>query len=403
MPVVASAAAITGVIVALTLGTGTPANQSRSPTVVASSPQLPAPHATALPADPELSCAQAMLAGMSMRARIGQLFLLGLPADGAGQAGPIITGTAPAGVFLTGRGTGGATATARLTADIQGRGRTASGGAGMFTAVDQEGGQVQVLTGPGFATMPSAQIQGTWSPERLRSAASGWGRQLRSAGVNVELAPVADVVSPTLGAANAPIGHYNRGFGDDPPTVAIHAAAFVRGMHDAGVQSVVKHFPGLGRVRGNTDFTANVTDDTTTATDVDLEPFTSAVQAAPAWVMVSSAIYTKIDPGIPAVFSPTVIHILRDSAGFTGLIVSDDLGSAAQVASVPAGQRAVAFIAAGGDIALTAAPNTLAPMIDAVLSKTADPSFAALVTAAEMRVLTAKQHMGLLPCAPAPH
>jgi len=77
-------------------------------------------------------------------------------------------------------------------------------------------------------------VQGTWTPGRLQAAATGWGHELRAGGINVDLAPVADVVSPALGTANAPIGQYGRAFGTDPQTVSEHVAAFVRGMTPRG-------------------------------------------------------------------------------------------------------------------------------------------------------------------------
>jgi beta-N-acetylhexosaminidase len=117
--------------------------------------------------------------------------------------------------------------------------------------------------------------------------------------------------------------------------------------------------------------------------------------------MVSSAIYSNIDPDDAATFSPVIITtLLREKIGFQGLIVSDDLGRAEQVAAIPPGERAVRFLAAGRDIVLTADPATLGPMIDAVLSAaTDDAGFAAQVAEAGRRVLEAKYSLGLLPCA----
>jgi beta-N-acetylhexosaminidase len=115
--------------------------------------------------------------------------------------------------------------------------------------------------------------------------------------------------------------------------------------------------------------------------------------------MVSTAIYSKIDPGIPAAFSPTVLSALRRLTRPAGLILSDDLGNAKQVGAIASGQRAVRFLAAGGDVVLTAAPATLISMIDAVLARAAqDPTFAGRLADAELRVLTAKQSMGLVRC-----
>jgi beta-N-acetylhexosaminidase len=333
---------------------------------------------------------------------VGQLFLLGVPATGADGLSSVIERFAPGGVFLTGRSTGGVVATAAATATVQRLGASASGGVGMFVAADQEGGQVQVLSGPGFSEIPTATVQGRWQPEVLQEAATGWGHELRAAGVNVNLAPVADVLSPALGTANAAIGRYHRAFGTDPQVVSDHVIAFARGMRDAGVVSTVKHFPGLGDVRGNTDFSAGVVDHQTTMTDPDLLPFASASNARTPWVMVSSAVYPRIDAHHAASFSPAIITtLLRERIGYRGLIVSDDLGRAKQVAALPPGQRAVRFLRAGGDIVVTANPATLGAMIDEVLSTaTSDPEFAVRIIEAQRRVLEAKSHVGLLSCSP---
>jgi beta-N-acetylhexosaminidase len=362
----------------------------------------PAPASARQPPSPApVSCVQATLEAMTPRGRVGQLFLLGVPASGVDRLASAIERLAPGGVFLTGRSTAGVATTAAATASVQRLGASASGGVGMFVATDQEGGQVQILSGPGFSPIPSARVQGSWEPAVLQAAATRWGQELRAAGVNVDLAPVADVLSPALGTANAAIGRYDRAFGTDPQVVSDHVLAFSRGMRDAGVVSTVKHFPGLGGVRDNTDFSAGVIDQQTTATDPTLLPFTSASNAETPWLMVSSAVYAKIDPDRAATFSAAIITtLLQEKIGYRGLIVSDDLGRAEQVAALAPGQRAVRFLAAGGDIVVTADPATLEPMIDKVLSAaTRNPQFAVRITDAQRRILEAKAHLGLLRCA----
>ena len=179
------------------------------------------------PARPALvSCTQATWETMTPRVRVGQLFLLGMPATAADGFSPVIERLAPGGVFLVGHSTAGVVATAATTGTIQRRGTSASGGVGMFVVTDQEGGQVQVLSGPGFSQIPSAKVQGRWKPEVLQAAATGWGQELRAAGLNVNLAPVADVLSPALGSANAAIGRYDRAYGTNPQDVSQHVLAF---------------------------------------------------------------------------------------------------------------------------------------------------------------------------------
>src|SRR5205814_470218 len=95
--------------------------------------------------------------------------------------------------------------------------------------------------------VPPAPTQGCLAPAMLQANAARWGRQLRAAGINLDFAPVADVVPLGSDAQNAPIGQLQREFGHDPATVSSHVAAFIAGMQQAGVAPSVKHYAGLGR------------------------------------------------------------------------------------------------------------------------------------------------------------
>ena len=97
----------------------------------------------------------------------------------------------------------------------------------------------------------------------LRGQAQAWGFELHAAGVNVNLAPVMDVVPDAVAASNAPIGAFDRQLGQDLADVAEQGFAFMAGMDSAGVSSTIKHFPGLGRASGNPDNSSEVTDDVT--------------------------------------------------------------------------------------------------------------------------------------------
>ena len=158
--------------------------------------------------------------------------------------------------------------------------------------------------------------------------------------------------------------------------------------------------PGLGRVQQNTDTAPQVVDGTTTADDDQVSAF-GRLAASPAepFVMTSSAVYTTIDPAAPAAFSPAVVtDLLRGQLRFRGVVVSDDLGNAKAVESVPVGERAVRFLAAGGPLVLTVDPTIVPAMIDAVLARAdADAGFAAQVDAAVRTALLAKARAGLLP------
>jgi beta-N-acetylhexosaminidase len=338
------------------------------------------------------------IAGLTLQQEVGQLFVVGTPATGLGpDALAAVRDRRVGGVFLSGRSVVGVQANAAVSRAAQ---AASGGGIPLIVSTDQEGGEVQVLQGPGFDRMPTAVDQGTMSPQQLLVAAERWGAQLHAAGVNLDLAPVSDVVPPGFAPRNPPIGVFLREYGSSAAAVEPHAAAFAAGLRYAGVLSAAKHFPGLGRVTANTDTHRGVTDTTISASSPDVQLYGQLARSGVDVVMVSSAIYAKIDPSQPAVFSPTVVGILRDGLGFTGITITDDLSGAAQVASVAPGDRAVRTIAAGVDLVLVSHPSGVwAQMVDAVLARAgSDPAFRAKVDAAARRVLRWKQsHLGWTP------
>lgn len=300
--------------------------------------------------------------------------------------------------ILLGNSTSGATAVRRLTDEVR-ESVDRPAGVRMLLAADQEGGQVQRLQGDGFDRIPSAMEQARQSSGSLQDSAERWGRQLTKAGIDADLAPVADVVPAELRNLNQPIGVLRRGYGPDPRTVAAKVAAFTRGMDAAGVATAVKHFPGLGAVRGNTDFEARVVDSDTTRDDADLAGFAAAVGANVDMVMISSAYYAKIDAKAPAAFSTTVVTtMVREDLGFTGVVISDDLAGVA-LQFVSPGERALRFLRAGGDLMIIGDPTSLPTMVAAVRRQArSNPAFAQQVTQHATRVLQLKQRRGLARC-----
>jgi beta-N-acetylhexosaminidase len=365
-------------------------------TTVAKPTSSPSATATPIP-----SCADGVFAGMTEDQRIGQLFLLGLEAN---QLGPAEVSEIQAdhvgSVWFVDRTDAGAAAIRRVANGVQAQvSGAATANARFFVAANQEGGVIQALQGPGFSVIPSALVQGGWATSTLQSRATTWGQELHSAGVNMDFAPVMDVVPPGFDPQNQPIGALQREYGHDPATAGSHGVAFLRGMHQAGEAITLKHFPGLGRVTGNTDYTT-ATDNITTINDPYLESFKQGIDSGADFVMVAIATYTRIDSSHLAAFSPIVIgHMLRGTLGFQGVIVSDDLGATAAVASIPAGDRAVAFLSAGGDLVTSKTADATHAMVLAVRSNAmADPTFLARVNDAALRVLQKKQSFGLLPC-----
>ena len=170
-------------------------------------------------------------------------------------------------------------------------------------------------------------------------------------------------------------------------------------MRAGGVATTAKHFPGLGSVAGNTDFTGAVVDAVTTRHDPDLQPFSHAVDAGVPFVMISLATYERIDPDHLAVFSNTVINgILRGDLGFRGVVISDSLAATA-VASMSPGTRAIDFLDAGGDMIVLNPVDQAIEMANAIASFASTRAwFRARVDNAAWHVLRAKEAAGLLDC-----
>ncbi|RSX52594.1 glycoside hydrolase family 3 N-terminal domain-containing protein [Bifidobacterium callimiconis] len=338
--------------------------------------------------------AKAILATMSVEQKAGQLMMVPLFAgNGATDVQSLVQNDHVGSVLLLGNWKGGTNAVAQVSSTLQGY----TSGVGLLICADQEGGQVQHLTGSGFDTMPSAVKQGQMSVDDLRTSAKTWGGQLKSAGVNVDLAPVAGTVQTASRSQNAPIGALDRDFGLDATGNGQHAAAFVNGMRDAGVMTSIKHFPGLGGVTGNTDFTdSGITDATTTLDGGQIEGFRQALQANPDMVMMSLATYSQIDPNEPAAFSSTILNdYLRGTLGYQGVVTSDSM-SAAALGSIPAKELGVRFVSAGGDLICIGANDYVRPILTGLVQKAqSDPAFAQQVDQAALRVLTLKVNAGL--------
>ena len=249
-------------------------NRDKAPTP---KPQKSQEHQKAAGDSPAAKASRA-IATMSLDERAGQLIMAPMFAGGnPADLSALISTRHVGSVVLIGNWNNG-TAAAKTAADaLQ---SYAPSGNQLIVSTDQEGGQVQHLKGSGFDTMPSAVAQGQMSADTLRSSAKTWGGQLKQAGINVDLAPVLGTVQVKR-SSNAPIGALNRDFGLDSNGNAQHGIAFVEGMRDAGVGATVKHYPGLGAVTGNTDFTTEgILDTTTTLDDEEIGAFNTTIKQA---------------------------------------------------------------------------------------------------------------------------
>ncbi len=249
-----------------------------------------------------------------------------------------------AGVILFGRNVGSPARLRATVAALQRLRRPRGLDAPLLVLVDQEGGPVRRLPGA-----PEGGAGRTPTVAAARAAGRGAGRNLRSVGANVDLAPVVDVARP--GAA---LEREGRTYGRDPTRVAARAAAFARGLGEANVAATYKHFPGLGAATVNTDDApARIRTSLAQLRRVDLHPYRDP-PAAVKLVMLSTAVYPSRDPR-PAAFSRRwATTELRDRLGFAGVSITDDLQTPAVARFGTSAQLAWFAAAAGVDLPLFA-------------------------------------------------
>ena len=220
----------------------------------------------------------------------------------------------------------------------------------LLIAVDQEGGHVARLSAlQGFTPLPSAEAMGLQDAQHTYIHAHRTGMELRSLGINVDLAPVVDV---RRAACSPGLGDKGRLFGGTPAHVSAHAAAFARGLLEAGVIPALKHFPGLGSA--TLDSHSALPDVTESWSEDELEPYREAFASGwPGMVLVGHVFNRQLDPVLPASLSPAVIEgVLRGQLGFDGVVISDDLGMGAVSGSYPLKELIRLAVLAGNDILL---------------------------------------------------
>ena len=240
---------------------------------------------------------------------------------------------------------------ATLTRDLQALAARCAGRP-LFIAVDAEGGRVMRLSPRlGYPPTLSAQDLGERDdPAVTEAEARRMGLMLREAGINWNLAPVVDVaVNPT----NPAVVALGRTYSADPARVSAQARAFVQGMHEAGVLTALKHFPGHGSSRS--DSHQGFTDVTDTADlSVELRPYRALIAAGMADSVMTAHVFNRgLDPWDPATLSRfTVRRVLRGWLHYDGVAVSDDLLMGAIAQHYGLEDAAVLALGAGVDVLL---------------------------------------------------
>jgi beta-N-acetylhexosaminidase len=230
----------------------------------------------------------------------------------------------------------------------------------LLVMTDQEGGLVKRIDG---APIVSARVMGArgaaFSADQGRRAAA----DLRSVGVNIDLAPVLDVARP-----GGTIAETDRGFGSTAAEVAATAVPFAAALQGAGVAATGKHFPGLGSARLNTDDAVQrIGLSKSTLREADEAPYRRFAEAGGDMVMLSTAIYPALSPQ-PAAFSrPIATGELRSRIGFEGVSITDALDTVAVKAFGGPAKVASAAARAGTDLLLYTDPNEAADAHRALL------------------------------------
>ncbi|TDD15940.1 beta-N-acetylhexosaminidase [Nonomuraea diastatica] len=350
---------------------------------------------------------ESALAEMSVAEKVGQLFmpvLYGTSASsesgenqaryGAQTPAKVIRKYHLGGVILFPQNVRSARQVVGLTNGMQ----RAAKGVPLLVATDQENGLVARMSAL-MTDFPGAGEIGAKNDLSLsRAVAAATGRELRSLGVNLDFAPVADV---NVNPANPVIGR--RAFGDDPKKVAKMVSAAVKGFDDAKIAATVKHFPGHGDTTVDSHSGLPVINHTKAEWErIDAPPFKAAIAAGVDAVMSAHIVFPKLDPsGDPATLSkPILTGLLREKLGFKGVISTDALNMGGARTKYDDGEVAVRAVLAGADLLLM--PNDLPKAHRAVLAAVKSGRISKQrLDQSVTRLLTLKQSKGLLAEAPA--
>lgn len=317
----------------------------------------PAPAATSAPA-PTSSLARpgdcaSLVKSLDVRRQVAQLVVVGVTGDNPASTVALVRENQVGGIFIGGN----------ATALLKDHSLDAVQGAAKLpvaVSVDEEGGRVQRIDDLD-GDLPSArELAKTKTPEQVRGIAAERGRQLKARGVTVDFAPDTDV---TDAPDDDVIG--DRSFSPDPARVKTYATAFAAGLRDAGVQPVLKHFPGHGHGSGDSHKGTVVTPPLAQLRAVDLAPYRNIADYGPVAVMVGHLDVPDLTNGVPASLSPPAYQLLRGEFRFTGPILTDDLGAMKAItAQYTLPDAVLKALEAGADQALWSSGGRIGEVLD---------------------------------------
>ncbi len=256
---------------------------------------------------------------------------------------------------------------------------------GSLIAIDQEGGRIQALTPQqGFFAIPSASRLGQiGQPKLTYQLARHIGYELKSYGVDWNLAPVADIAYP----GNPVITGLLRGFSQDPAVTAEHTEAFVKGLQDSGLIATLKHFPGHGRTTFDTHKRqVEIQLSESELYQTELVPYRSALKTA--WSVMSAHVsYPQICGIEPASLSSCMIQShLRQKLGYEGIVITDAFGMDAIDKHYDQGSAVIKALRAGHDLVIVDYKNRFQVVGAVCQLAQRDPSFALQLAYAKARL-----------------
>ena len=265
----------------------------------------------------------------------------------------------------------------------------------ILVCVDQEGGRVARFGDPVLRLPSMRRLAAADDAGLTRDAARVLGRQLRALGVNLDFAPVLDI---DTNPDNPVIG--DRAFGNTADAVIEHALAFAEGLHEGGVLSCGKHFPG----HGDTDLDSHLAlptlrHDRNRLDAVELRPFFAAVGRLPS-LMTAHVVFDAVDPGVPATMSKAAIgQLLRKEVEFDGAVFSDDLEMKAVTNQREIEEAGLLAIEAGCDLLLVCSDLDAAARVRETLASEAgrSPAFEGRLREAQRRADALRRSIRDLP------
>ena len=335
--------------------------------------------------------------GSPLEVKVGQLIMAGFSRPFVDdEIGPLIDTYHIGNVVLLSHNIGAPSDIRAMTNLLQERARAANG-VGMLIATDQEGGRVIRLDPPFTQFPPAREIGCIGNGDLARESGRITGSEMRSVGINVDLAPDADVVD---NPQNTVIG--DRSFGTDAAAVVAVLPAYIDGLHAGGAGATAKHFPGHGSTDGDShDGPVTVEKTRAELEATELPPF-RAIAKTSDLVMMANVAYSALDPsGLPGGLSAPIVSVLRDDIGFGGVIITDDLAMGAIQSRWSTAAAAVIALQAGVDIVLAKDAGDIAGIHEAIMQAVADGRLSeSRIDGSLARVLAAKQRILAKPAPP---